>query len=126
MLFQSYTSGRPVEFVHSSKGKASQDPLGEAEDVNKRECLEVTEEVYDDESDAGDGPEFDVDDLFDSDDVFDSDDDAVDEDIDKVSNGVPWDGGNSFPPVLNRSRLLKPLFLRILTSFTRYLRVFLF
>jgi len=35
MLFQSYTGGRPAEFVHSSKGKASQDPLGEAEDANK-------------------------------------------------------------------------------------------
>jgi hypothetical protein len=35
MLFQSYTSSRLAEFVHSSKGKASQDPLGEAEDTNK-------------------------------------------------------------------------------------------
>jgi hypothetical protein len=34
MLFQAYTGGRPAEFVHASKGKASQDPLGEAE-VNK-------------------------------------------------------------------------------------------
>jgi hypothetical protein len=25
-LFQSYTGGRPAEFIHSSKGKASQDP----------------------------------------------------------------------------------------------------
>ena len=32
MLFQAYTGGRPAEFVHASKGKASQDPLGEAEE----------------------------------------------------------------------------------------------
>jgi hypothetical protein len=65
MLFQSYTGGRPAEFVHSSKGKASQDPLGEAEDANKREGLrEATDEDYDDESDAGDGPECDDDGLF--------------------------------------------------------------
>lgn len=52
-----------------SKGKASQDPLGEAEDANKgRHSQEATEEDYDNESDASDGPEFDVDDLFDSDD----------------------------------------------------------
>ena len=36
MLFQAYTGGRPAEFVHASKGKASQDPLGEAE-ANKNE-----------------------------------------------------------------------------------------
>ena len=35
LLFQSYTGGRPAEFVHSSKGKASKDPLGEAEKANK-------------------------------------------------------------------------------------------
>jgi hypothetical protein len=79
MLFQSYTGGRPAEFVHASKGKASQDPLGEAEDVEKYERGQATEEDYDDESDAGDGPEFNVDDLFDSND----DDDAVDEDTDE-------------------------------------------
>jgi hypothetical protein len=35
MLFQSYTGGRLVEFVYSLKGKASQDPLGEAEEANE-------------------------------------------------------------------------------------------
>ena len=30
MLFNAYTGGRPAEFVHASKGKAGQDPLGEA------------------------------------------------------------------------------------------------
>jgi hypothetical protein len=65
MLFQSYTGGRPTEFVYSSKSKASQDPLGEAEDANKRERLrEATDEDYDDESDASDGPEYDDDSLF--------------------------------------------------------------
>jgi hypothetical protein len=32
MLSLAYTSGRPAEFVHASKGKASQDPLSEAEE----------------------------------------------------------------------------------------------
>ena len=78
MLFQSYTGGRPAEFVHSSKGKASQDPLGEAEDANKCEPLqEVTD--GDDESDIGDDPEYDDSDLED-------DDDAADEDTDKTAN----------------------------------------
>lgn len=36
MLFQAYTGGRPAEFVHASKGKASQDPLGKAEHANNR------------------------------------------------------------------------------------------
>jgi len=81
MLFQSYTGGRPAEFVHSSKGKASQDPLGEAEDANKRERpREATDEDYDDESDAGDGPEYDEADLFDN------DDDTVDEDRDESAD----------------------------------------
>jgi hypothetical protein len=89
MLFLSYTGGRPAEFVHSSKGKASQDPLGEAEEASKakqtrqragkgnnREDNIDDGFDYDDDSDAGDGPEFDIDDLFDS-------DDEADEDIDE-------------------------------------------
>jgi hypothetical protein len=81
MLFLAYTGGRPAEFVHSSKGKASQDPLGEAEEANKAKQTQQSagkdynreDDIddsldYDDDSDAGDGPEFDVDDLFDSDD----------------------------------------------------------
>jgi len=35
MLFLAYISGRPSEFIHSSKGKASQDPLGEAEEAEE-------------------------------------------------------------------------------------------
>jgi hypothetical protein len=71
MLFQSYTGGRPAEFVYSSKGKASLDPLGEAEDVNKRR-REATEEDYNDESDAGDGLELDVDEDIDENAGYDS------------------------------------------------------
>ena len=94
LLFQSYTGGRPAEFVHSSKGKASEDPLGEVEETNKNtraqerkdkdddkdsgvdDCLE-----FDDDSDAGDGPKYD-DDLFDLDSgdlLFDSDCDSDDD-----------------------------------------------
>jgi len=69
MLFNAYTGGRPAEFVHASKGKASLDPLGEADETSKHERLrEVTGKDYDDESDAGDGPEYDGDELFDDDD----------------------------------------------------------
>jgi hypothetical protein len=81
LLFQSYTGGRPAEFVHSSKGKASEDPLGEADetDTNKRrqERKDVDNDEdsnaddglgFDDDSDAGDGPEYENDLLFDSDD----------------------------------------------------------
>jgi hypothetical protein len=101
MLFQSYTGGRPAEFVHSSKGKASQDPLGEAEDTNMCEPpQEATDEDYDDDSDAGDGPEYDDGDLFEDDDdndagdgpeyddgdLFGDDDDATDEDTDETTD----------------------------------------
>lgn len=40
MLFQSYTGGRPAEFVHSSKGIAGEDPLCEAEDDKNMRYLE--------------------------------------------------------------------------------------
>jgi len=36
MLFQSYIGSRLAKFVYLSKGKASQDPLSEVEDANKR------------------------------------------------------------------------------------------
>jgi hypothetical protein len=77
MLFQAYTGGRPAEFVHASKGRASQDPLGEAEEESKRYYQKGNEDHglarttetgvdfdYDDDSDAGNDPEFD-DDVFD-------------------------------------------------------------
>jgi hypothetical protein len=108
MLFQSYTGGRPAEFVHSSKGKASQDPLGEAEDANKREpAREMAYNnydndsddddgpEYDDDSNAGDGPEYDDDGLFDCDDersVYD-DDSAADKETSE--NGGPDSGYSS-------------------------------
>lgn len=91
MLFQAYTGGRPAEFVHASKGKASQDPLGEAEEANKAKQTQqragkdynreddIDDSLdYDDDSDAGDGPEFDIDDVFDSDDE--ADEEEIDED----------------------------------------------
>lgn len=81
MLFLSYIGSRPAEFVYSSKGKASQDPLGEAEEANKAKQTQQSagndysreDDInnsldYNDNSDAGDGPKFDVDDLFNSDD----------------------------------------------------------
>ncbi|PVH72161.1 hypothetical protein DL98DRAFT_553311 [Cadophora sp. DSE1049] len=83
MLFNAYTGGRLAEFVHASKGKASQDPLGEADEISKRErLLEVTGKDYDDESDAGDGPEYDGDELFDDDeqDPFDNCDPSDEDD----------------------------------------------
>ncbi|KAG9232492.1 FluG domain-containing protein [Amylocarpus encephaloides] len=83
MLFDSYTGGRPAEFVHASRGKANQDPLGEADEDNKCERLqEVLEKDYYDESDAGDGPEYDGGELFDDNDqdLF-IDYDSFDEDV---------------------------------------------
>jgi hypothetical protein len=35
MLFLAYIGSRLVEFIHLLKGKASQDPLSEVEEVNK-------------------------------------------------------------------------------------------
>jgi hypothetical protein len=71
MLFQAYTGGRPAEFVHASKGKASQDPLGDAEEAesNRRDqkgspARTTGKRVdfdFDDDSDADIGPEFDDD-----------------------------------------------------------------
>jgi len=91
MLFQAYTGGRPAEFVHVSKGNASQDPLGEREETNKnshpRKAAHCDDDddsdtndepEYDGDSDAGDGPGSDDDVLFDSEDDG-SDDEAMDE-----------------------------------------------
>ena len=81
MLFQSYTGGRPAEFVHSSKGKASDDPLGKAEDTNKCEPpQEVIDGDYSDESDAGEGPDYDDGDLCED------DENAADEDTDETAD----------------------------------------
>jgi hypothetical protein len=81
LLFQSYTGGRLAEFVHSSKGKASEDPLEEADETNKNEQPRRRGDegddkggdadnglVYNDNSDANDSPEYNNDDTFDCDD----------------------------------------------------------
>lgn len=69
MLLQTYTGGRPAEFVHSSKGKASEDPLGEREETTKSAHPRKTaHRDYDDDSDADDNPGSDEDVLFDSED----------------------------------------------------------
>ena len=97
MLFQAYTGGRPAEFVHSSKGKASQDPLGDEEEADKAQQARERPDTnnneednndgsldFDDDSAAEDGPRFeddsDVDCLFDSDDDVDEDTDYFDND----------------------------------------------
>ena len=83
MLFQSYAGGRPAEFVHSSKGKASQDPLGEVEDADKcKPPQEATDGDYDDESDIGDNLKYDNSNPFKDDD----DDAAANEDTDETAN----------------------------------------
>jgi hypothetical protein len=59
MLFQSYTGGRPAEFVHLSKGKAGEDPLGEAETDKDMRPPESTHHDCDDKSDAEDAEDVD-------------------------------------------------------------------
>lgn len=77
MLFQSYTGGRPAEFVHSSKGKASQDPLGEAENTTVRKSMDKD---YDDARDTDSyGNEL----SDDNDDDDNDDDNTTAEDLDK-------------------------------------------
>jgi hypothetical protein len=111
MLFQAYTGGRPAEFVHSSKGKASEDPLGERKEINKKahprkaaygDCDDDSdadadadtdyELECDDDSDAGDDAGSDDDVLFDSEDDG-SDDGAADENMD--GRGCSDSGYNS-------------------------------
>ena len=110
LLFQSYTGGRPAEFVHSSKGKASEDPLGEAEETCKNgrprgredslededdEVVDANDGLeYHDDSDAADDPQYDDDLIFDSDD---SDDDGdggnADDDNDLHDKGTDKSAG---------------------------------
>jgi hypothetical protein len=61
MLFQSYTGGRPAEFVHSSKGKAADDPLGEAKTDKDMRPRELTNHGWDDKSDTEDANGYDDD-----------------------------------------------------------------
>jgi hypothetical protein len=89
ILFQAYTGGRPAEFVHSSKGKASQDPLGKAEDANKcKPDGNALDEDYDSESDDGDRSKYNNLGLFnDNHDGDNSDYDyAVNEDTDEIAD----------------------------------------
>ena len=83
MLFQAYTGGRPAEFVHASKGKASEDPLGERVEADKNaHPREPTHANHDEDSDADiDGNDSNADDGLRSDDemIFDSDDDRSDD-----------------------------------------------
>ncbi len=106
MLFEAYTGGRPAEFVHSSKGKASQDPLGDEEEAEKAQQARERPERnnngeddndssldFDDDSDAGDGPRFDDDGDIDC--LFDSDEDDVDDvdDVDEDTEAFDYDSG---------------------------------
>jgi hypothetical protein len=92
MLFQSYTGSRLAEFVHSSKGKASQDPLGEAEDVNKCEpSRETAYNNYNNNSDANDRPKYNDNSNasnsleYDDNCLFEDDDNAANKDTDENS-----------------------------------------
>ncbi|CZR51447.1 uncharacterized protein PAC_01323 [Phialocephala subalpina] len=101
ILFQAYTGGRPAEFVYTSKGKASENPLGEREESNKNahprkaahydydddsdaddDDDDDDEPECDDDSEAGDDPRSDDNILFDS-----KDDGSVDGAIDENMNG---------------------------------------
>jgi hypothetical protein len=108
MLFQAYTGGRPAEFVHSSRGNASQDPLGEREETNKSTHPRKAAHCDDDDrdadnnSDTDDAPEYDGDtdaeDGLGSDDIFfDSEDDGSDDDDDEAidEHGCSDSGYNS-------------------------------
>jgi hypothetical protein len=78
MLFQAYTGGRPAEFVHSSKGKASEDPLGEREETNKKARPRKAAQCdYDDDTDADADDEPECDDDSDAGDDAGSDDDVL-------------------------------------------------
>ncbi|RFU27570.1 hypothetical protein B7463_g8769, partial [Scytalidium lignicola] len=88
------------EFVHSSKDNASQDPLGEREEINKNlypwkavYCDDDDELEYDSDSDAGDDPGSDDDVLFDSEDDGSDGNDGADEAMDE--HGCSDSGYNS-------------------------------
>ncbi|KAM3080999.1 hypothetical protein ACMFMG_004958 [Clarireedia jacksonii] len=77
MLFQSYTGGRPAEFFHSSKGKASRDPLGDRETTGRRRDLNSKHNDLDNMTDIDD-------------DCSEHDDDNIDNDLDY--RGAPDSG----------------------------------
>lgn len=65
-LFLAYTGARPAEFVHASKGHASKDPLGEAEESEERgQAVASSNNVEVDDEDLYNSYEKD---LFDSED----------------------------------------------------------
>jgi hypothetical protein len=64
-LFLAYTGGRPAEFVHASKGAASQDPLGDDEcnseasdDILDEDLFDGDEDVSDDDDDDNDDNDY--------------------------------------------------------------------
>jgi hypothetical protein len=99
ILFQAYTSGRPAEFVHSSKGKTSEDPLGEREETNKNShprkvhCDADDEPEYDGDSDASNGLGFDDNVLFDFDDDRNNNNNSANKTMDE--HGCPDSGYNN-------------------------------
>jgi hypothetical protein len=96
MLFQSYTAGRPAEFVHSPKGKASQGPPWRSRRCQQTRTPRETEyNNYDNDSDAGDGPEYEDDGLFDCDDERSVEDDDNAADKEMYENGGPNSGYSS-------------------------------
>jgi hypothetical protein len=94
MLFQAFTGGRPAEFVHSSKGKASEDPLGEREEASKKAPPRKAAHCdYDDDSDADADAEPECDDDSDADDDPGSDDDVLfDSEDDGSDDGTAGEG----------------------------------
>ena len=85
MLFQAYTGARPAEYVHASKGKASQDPLGEAEEW---ESIQHYQKRDEDHGQVIAGHSVDFDSVDDSDlefdnNVFDCSDEAEDHTMDE-------------------------------------------
>jgi hypothetical protein len=94
MLFQAYTGGRPAEFVHSSKGKASEDPLGEREETSKKAPPRKAAHCdYDDDSDADVDDEPECDNDSDADDDPGSDDDVLfDSEDDGSDDGTANEG----------------------------------
>jgi hypothetical protein len=87
MLFQSYTGCRPAELVHSSRGRAGQDPLAEVGNTDKDRHYRETDH-YDDDSDLDD-------------DDNDDDDDNNDYNTDGTDNAVTEDSANCYTAELN-------------------------
>ncbi|KAH8797870.1 FluG domain-containing protein [Xylogone sp. PMI_703] len=97
-LFLAYTGGRPAEFVDASKGDASKDPLGEAEETTERDApvdnlddSSPSDDLYETSNDLSD------EELFNSyeEDLFDSDDDCwAEKDDDFLEDEQLFDSDN--------------------------------